>query len=147
MAYLYRHIRLDKNEPFYIGIGSDSNYKRAYSVHNRNRHWKNIVAKTNYEVEIVLDELSWEQAANKEKEFIALYKRKLDGGCLCNLTLGGEGVLGFKPPKELVERLTAKKIGRKQSPEHIEKRSAKMRGSGNHFFGKKLSAEHRRKLS
>lgn len=28
MAYLYRHIRLDKNEPFYIGIGSDSNYNR-----------------------------------------------------------------------------------------------------------------------
>jgi hypothetical protein len=22
MAYVYRHIRLDKNEPFYIGIGS-----------------------------------------------------------------------------------------------------------------------------
>lgn len=22
--YLYRHIRLDKNEPFYIGIGSRS---------------------------------------------------------------------------------------------------------------------------
>ena len=32
MAYLYRHIRLDKNEPFYIGIGSNelNNYKRAY---------------------------------------------------------------------------------------------------------------------
>jgi hypothetical protein len=31
MAYLYRHIRLDKNEPFYIGIGSDKQYKRAYN--------------------------------------------------------------------------------------------------------------------
>ena len=29
MAYVYRHIRLDKNEPFYIGIGSDKEYKRA----------------------------------------------------------------------------------------------------------------------
>ena len=31
MAYIYRHIRLDKNEPFYIGIGSDveGKYKRA----------------------------------------------------------------------------------------------------------------------
>ena len=27
MAYLYRHIRLDKNEPFYIGIVSDNVYK------------------------------------------------------------------------------------------------------------------------
>lgn len=24
MAYLYRHIRLDKNIPFYIGIGSEN---------------------------------------------------------------------------------------------------------------------------
>ena len=29
MAYVYRHIRLDKNEPFYIGIGSDANYSRS----------------------------------------------------------------------------------------------------------------------
>ena len=28
MAVVYRHIRLDKNEPFYIGIGK--NIKRAY---------------------------------------------------------------------------------------------------------------------
>lgn len=31
--YLYRHIRLDKNEPFYIGIGTKivktSEYRRA----------------------------------------------------------------------------------------------------------------------
>jgi hypothetical protein len=33
MAYLYRYIRLDKNKPFYIGIGSDNKgqYKRAYN--------------------------------------------------------------------------------------------------------------------
>lgn len=30
MAYVYRHIRLDKNIPFYIGIGlKDYNYKRV----------------------------------------------------------------------------------------------------------------------
>ena len=28
MAVVYRHIRLDKNEPFYIGIGEKEN--RAY---------------------------------------------------------------------------------------------------------------------
>ena len=38
MAYLYRHIRLDNNEVFYIGIGSDSEgyYKRAKSHKYRN---------------------------------------------------------------------------------------------------------------
>jgi len=40
MYYLYRHIRLDKDEPFYIGIGTKANvkfksfnseYRRAFS--------------------------------------------------------------------------------------------------------------------
>lgn len=40
MAYVYRHIRLDKNEPFYIGIGSDINYQRAYNYQRRTKYWK-----------------------------------------------------------------------------------------------------------
>lgn len=62
MAYVYRHIRLDKNVPFYIGIGSDEEgeYKRAYcSIQNgRNKYWNNIVAKTAYEVDIMVDGIS-----------------------------------------------------------------------------------------
>ena len=38
MAYLYRHIREDKNEPFYIGIGSDSTYKRANQTKKERRN-------------------------------------------------------------------------------------------------------------
>jgi hypothetical protein len=30
--YLYRHIRLDKNEPFYIGIGKVLNEAKDYSI-------------------------------------------------------------------------------------------------------------------
>lgn len=49
--YLYRHIRLDKNEPFYIGKGKKGNsfssfeneYKRAFDLKNRNRHKQNKV--------------------------------------------------------------------------------------------------------
>lgn len=103
MAYVYRHIRLDKNEPFYIGIGSDETYKRANSKFGRNKYWHNIVAKTDYEVEILLDNITWEYALNKEIEFIELYGRRIDGGILSNLTKGGDGVLGFKNPK-LAER-------------------------------------------
>lgn len=42
MAYVYRHIRLDKNEVFYIGIGSDDkgHYYRANSK-NKKRSGKN----------------------------------------------------------------------------------------------------------
>lgn len=41
MYFVYRHIRLDKNEPFYIGIGTSqgncisSHYQRAYATRNR----------------------------------------------------------------------------------------------------------------
>lgn len=46
MFYLYRHIRHDKNEPFYIGIGRTRNYERAFRKTSRNKFWKNIVSKT-----------------------------------------------------------------------------------------------------
>lgn len=104
MAYVYRHIRLDKNVPFYIGIGSDSDgkYERAFKkTRGNNRHWTNITNKIPYEVEIVLDDLTWEKACSKEIEFISLYGRfDLGKGTLVNLTHGGEGVLGLKMSEE-----------------------------------------------
>ena len=78
MAYVYRHIRLDKNEPFYIGVGSDDVYKRANDTKGRNKIWYDITKKTDYEVEILFDNISWEDALSKEIEFIDLYKRMAD---------------------------------------------------------------------
>lgn len=96
MAYLYRHVRLDKNMPFYIGIGSDRLFRRATERSRRNGIWKKIVAKTEYEVEILFDDLTWEEAKEKEKEFIQLYGRINTGaGTLANLTDGGDGTLGL----------------------------------------------------
>lgn len=97
MAYVYRHVRLDKNVPFYIGIGNDTRYSRANATSGRNRHWNNIVKKHPYEVEIMLDGLTWNEACRKEIEFIAYYKRSRDGGTLSNVTRGGDGQLGLKP--------------------------------------------------
>lgn len=99
MAYLYRHIRLDKNEPFYIGIGSDEEgqYERAYSKESRTKYWHSIVSKAGYEIEVLLNELTWEEACQKEIQFIKLYGRKdLNEGTLVNMTDGGEGTPGFK---------------------------------------------------
>lgn len=115
--YLYRHIRLDKNEPFYIGIGSKppvidkhgnfkSEYSRAFSFSKRTKYWKNIVAKTEFEVEIMLESESHEFIKEKEIEFIALYGRKdLGKGILCNLTDGGDGSVGFKHTEETLNYL------------------------------------------
>jgi hypothetical protein len=97
MAYVYRHIRKDNNEVFYVGIGSDNEgkYVRAYSK-DRNGFWHIIKNKTEYIVEIVFDDLTWEDACNKEMELIREYGRKdLGSGTLCNLTDGGEGTINL----------------------------------------------------
>ena len=97
MAIVYRHIRKDKNEPFYIGI-TNTDIKRPYTKYKRNNLWKNIVNKTDYEVDILFDDLTWEQAQEKEKEFIKLYGRiDLGTGTLVNMTDGGEGSPGVIP--------------------------------------------------
>jgi hypothetical protein len=123
MAYIYRHIRLDKNEIFYIGIGSDNKeeYERAYSKKDRNKHWHNI-AKFGYEVEIILDDLTWEEACSKEIEFIKLYGRKdLNEGTLVNMTDGGEGTIGIVITEESRKRISESIKGRKLTLEHRNK--------------------------
>lgn len=120
MAYLYRHIRLDKNEPFYIGIGSNKldNYERAYWKYGRNGLWKAITNKTEYKVEIILDDLTWDEACCKEVEFIKLYGRKNNKtGCLANLTDGGEGILGNKHSIESKIKMSESHKGKSLSEE------------------------------
>lgn len=90
MAYVYRHIRLDKNVPFYIGIGEID--RRSRVNYGRNRLWNYIAAKTPYEVEILVDKIEWDEACKKEVEFINLYGRiDKNTGTLANMTDGGEG--------------------------------------------------------
>jgi hypothetical protein len=107
MTYVYRHIRLDKNEPFYIGIGTDSNYQRAYSKSSRNIFWNRVVNVTDYEVEIIMDNLTKDIAKQKEIEFISLYGKKINKtGTLVNISDGGDGNSGGKHTEE-----SKKKIG------------------------------------
>lgn len=94
MPYVYRHIRLDKNQPFYIGISKKDSptYKRAYTTYSRNKHWHSIVKKTDYEVDILFSNVSYEFAKQKEIEFIKFYGRQdLGTGILVNMTDGGDG--------------------------------------------------------
>lgn len=119
MAVLYRHIRLDKDEPFYIGIGISE--KRAYSNKNRTNYWHNIANK-GYDIEILFDNLSYDNAKKKEIEFINLYGRiDLGTGILCNMTNGGDGSNGFKHSKEALIKIGEKSKGRIKTPEQIEK--------------------------
>lgn len=126
MAYLYRHIRKDIDDVFYIGIGEDDikhqfEYTRAYSFKSRNKHWEGVTKKTQYYVEIMLDNLTWEEACLKEIEFISLYGRKdLGLGPLVNMTDGGNGL--YNPSQETrLKKSNSQKKFHKSNPESIKK--------------------------
>jgi len=108
MAYVYKHIRLDKNEVFYIGIGlkDTNNFKRAYEKSGRNDFWKKVIKLTKYKVEIIHENLSWDEACRKEIEYIKLHgRRNCSTGTLVNLTDGGEGSNGYIVSDEVKLRL------------------------------------------
>jgi len=128
MAYVYQHIRLDRNEVFYVGIGSDSRNQRAFNKLNRTKFWKSVLAKTEIKVEILKENISWNDACELEKELIKKYGRKdLGLGTLVNLTDGGDGSNGCKRTdkhkKIISERMKGKKygLGLKRTDEHKRK--------------------------
>jgi len=163
--YVYRHIRLDKNIPFYIGVGTKGNmkwvasfkteYRRAYDKRESRRNvlWARIASKTEYVVEILLDELSPQEAADKEMEFIRMYGRiNNKSGILANLTDGGEGQSGYTHSEETKEKIRVKAMGNKngvgQIPSEEErKRRSEWLKKNKIALGCKHTDEHRKKNS
>lgn len=139
MAYVYKHIRLDTNQPFYIGIGN--NIKRAYCKSRRSKHWINIANKHGYKVEILHENISWDEAKEKEKEYIKLYGR-IDNntGILVNFTDGGEGLLGYVFSQEQLQKKSDNVKGEKNP-------MFGMNGEKNHMYGKTHTEEARKKIS
>jgi hypothetical protein len=146
MAYLYRHIRLDKNEPFYIGVAT--HLKRAYDKSSRkNKIWKSIIAKTDYRVEILFDDLTREQALKKEIEFISFYGRiDLKTGTLANYTDGGEELNGLwnKGRKASEETKAKLREAAKHKPPMTKETKEKLSKS---MMGHIVTQETRKKLS
>lgn len=100
--YLYQHIRLDTNEVFYIGVGTKYNHHKDYTRakakgKQRNRIWRGIVKRVNYKVEVIEENDNYELIKNKEIELISKYGQIIkETGTLCNLTNGGDGILGVE---------------------------------------------------
>lgn len=100
--FVYKHIREDKGNIFYIGIGKIRSDKaattfrmkhyRAFSKQGRNPIWKRIVNKTIYKVEIIITGITFEEAKDLEIELISKYGKIKDKGLLSNISDGGETV-------------------------------------------------------
>lgn len=113
--YIYRHIRPDTNEVFYIGKGNNLNgrrYARSRDKKGRNKIWNSIVNRNNgnYIIEIMYECDSDSECSKKELEFVSLYGRiDLKTGTLANLTDGGEGTLN--PSVEARQKIGARQKG------------------------------------
>lgn len=134
---VYKHIRLDTNEVFYIGIG---NKQRPYKKSIRSIFWKNIVSKTDYIVEIISENIDWSSACELEELLIKEYgRRDLGLGSLVNMTNGGEGTNGYIMPEERKQFLKDTKTGIKFSKETCIKISESRKGM-------KFSESHKENL-
>ena len=133
MAYIYKHIRKDTGDVFYIGIGKTK--RRATDRNNRNDRWTKVANKAGFEVQIIQDGLSWEEACEMEKKLIKEYGRAdLGKGKLVNMTDGGDGINNYSHSEE-----TRKRMG--------NRKGRCMKGELNPQFGKPLSEEHKLKIS
>jgi hypothetical protein len=128
---------------------------------HRNKHLGRIIiaAGGTLRIEWLVSGLSERAALAEEIRLIAEIGRSPNGP-LVNLTDGGDGVSGLVHSVETRARLSALVAGTKQTPERIEKRTAKLRGRkmpprtpewcaahSAALRGKKLTAEHRAKLT
>ena len=147
MAVVYEHLRNDTNEVFYVGIGKKE--KRAFSKHGRNPHWKNIVNKVGYTVNIVYKNIEHKEAKKIEILLIEKYGRKNLGlGNLVNMTDGGEGTLGLikTNSEETKKKISEALKGKTPSEETRQKMSEAHKGEKHPMFGKTHSEETRQKI-
>ena len=119
---VYKHT--SPNGKVYIGITSQKlnrRFRDGKGYYN-NKHFYNAIKKygwDNFSHEVLFDNLTEEEAKLMEQFYIALYDSFKNG---YNRTLGGEGLLGYTPTEETRIKLRNANIGKKPSPETIEKR-------------------------
>lgn len=137
MFYVYIHCRATDGKPFYVGKGQG---RRAYSLKDRNKHWRHIDDKHGRTLRFIDADLTEDQAFELEGFLIDFIGRAdLGRGPLVNMTDGGEGHAGYRQSPEAVEARVAPTRGQKRTDEQRARMSAAMRG-------KPKSVEHREKI-
>lgn len=126
------------NLPFYVGKGRPrrpkQHIRRKPLKKSVNKEKQKIInelldLKISPEIKIVGDNLCEQDAWSLEKSQVQLYGRRRFGGILTNMTDGGDGKSHHITSEETKKRI-----------------SKSMRGTKNHFYGKKHSKESLEKI-
>jgi len=142
MAIVYTHSKPD-GEIFYVGISK--NIYRPSSIKNRNKYWHNVVNKHGYVINILFNNVSYEEAKEIEMYLISYYGRKdLKTGNLVNMTIGGEGVVGNIVSEETKLKMSINNRRPFLNKKHTEESKLKI---SNSLKGKVQSQESRDKRS
>jgi hypothetical protein len=93
--YVYGHYKIgEDNIPFYIGFGRG---RRAKSKEKRNKHWHSVVDKYGYQVKLLCEQITKNEAKQLEVQLIGMFGRSDIGkGPLVNKTNGGDSSNGKK---------------------------------------------------
>ena len=136
--YVYEWIRLDTNEPFYVGKGKDNRWKRLDREYNP--HFMNIINKIPIAVNILHDNLTEEIANQIECWYIWQY-RDIIGYELVNICDGGEGCVipNRKISEEQKKNISKSMRGKSKDDKHKENLSKSL-------LGRKHSESHNKKV-
>lgn len=120
--YVYLHIKLTDGTPFYVGKGKNN---RAFDKIQRSKWWKRTVDKYGYDIIILEEGLTEQEAFEKEIYWIdRIGRRNLTKGPLINMTDGGEGASGYNHTSEAIEKMKGRippNKGKKTKQESIDK--------------------------
>ncbi len=132
--YVYVHLNPKTKEVFYVGIGKGNRAWNKWA--GRNQFWENYVNKYGFEVELIAENLTRNQAGKIETKLITkLGRRQIDeGGTLVNRSTGGDGgSTGYTHTEEFKQKLSSDRKGkctrkeRKLSKEAKSKISQKLK--------------------
>lgn len=158
--YVYEYYMINTGEVFYIGKGKG---KRAYTG-KRNKFCTDMMNTHDWNIRIVADNLTEEEAFHKEKELIKYYKENTTYR-LTNQTSGGDGTSGFKMPRSAILKMSKmskdkwkdeeyrniqlwhRQNGIYKSKEFKEKISELTKGEKNGNYGNRWNDEQKESLS
>lgn len=141
--YVYEWIRLDTNEPFYVGKGNGDRWCKL--TRGNNHHFNRIVQSIPVAVNIIADNLEEQEAYEMEIYLIWEY-RDVIGFDLVNISDGGDGVTLVGKDNPMYGRTWWDENTPQEEIEAWKQRCAR-KGSTNGMYGKTHSDAVKKKIS